>query len=285
MKEIYNELLHYNIHESNIEIISNKDGIIVSKVSADKENYVLKYFEKEEYRREIDYYNLFESLKIKTIKVHGTTEKSILLEDIESSKNYKLANPCDLELDQVIISLANYYRALHLKGRDYLENHSDVTFYSEISLINKANIEKLIIKTKYDNIDYWRLINKLIIDLQPFYQVNRTITYNDFYYGNVIVSKNQDESFMFDYNLLGEGLRYFDISNVLSGLCPEMRGVFLKAYGDVDEYELKLNEHLAPLIGLISAYEKNTFPSWAVDELEALKTGKLYKSLNEWMKS
>jgi len=128
LKEIYNELLHYNIHESNIEIISNKDGIIVSKVSADKENYVLKYFEKEEYRREIDYYNLFESLKIKTIKVHGTTEKSILLEDIESSKNYKLANPCDLELDQVIISLANYYRALHLKGRDYLENHSDVTF-------------------------------------------------------------------------------------------------------------------------------------------------------------
>ena len=285
MKEIYDELSRYNIHESNIEVISNKDGIIVSKVSMDKENYVLKYFEKEEYRREIDYYNLLESLRIKTIKVHGTTEKSILLEDVECSKNYKLAKPRDLEFNQVIISLANYYRTLHSKGGDFLENHSDVIFYSEISLINKANIEKLIVKTKYDNKDYWRLINKLIIDLKPFYQLNRTITYNDFYYGNMIVSKNQDESFMFDYNLLGEGLRYFDISNVLSGLCPEMRIVFLKEYGAIDEYELKLNEHLAPLVGLISAYEKPTFPSWAVDELEALKTGKLYKSLNEWMKS
>ena len=36
----------------------------------------------------------------------------------------------------------------------------------------------------------------------------RTLTYNDFYYTNMMVAKDKSSALMFDYNLLGKGYVY-----------------------------------------------------------------------------
>ena len=66
-------------------------------------------------------------------------------------------------------------------------------------------------------------MNQLIEKVTPFYERHKTITYNDFFYGNLIVSEELKEAFMFDYNLAGEGLKYFDVRNVIYGLGNKMK--------------------------------------------------------------
>ena len=39
-------------------------------------------------------------------------------------------------------------------------------------------------------------------------KARRTITYNDFYYTNMVVAKDKSSALMFDYNLLGKGYAY-----------------------------------------------------------------------------
>lgn len=114
--------------------------------------------------------------------------------------------------------------------------------------------------------------------------LRRTLTYNDFYWTNLIVSKNGESALMFDYNLLGKGIAYGDIRNVTSSLSNDASEAFIQEYGDnIDEEEKKADAFISPLVTLISACEHETFPSWAKGSLEELKNGDVLKHLKEWL--
>ena len=107
--------------------------------------------------------------------------------------------------------------------------------------------------------------------------IKRTLTYNDFYYTNLIVTKERTSSMMYDYNLLGKGYAYADIRNVCSSLSPKAKEAFLDTYGEYSKEELIVDRVISVIIGLYLASQKQYFPNWANELLADLHNNYEYK--------
>lgn len=274
-----NRLGFNNLDEIETTEIRNKDGIYLFRITTNKNSYVLKYFINDEYKREIKNYEILKELDVKTIKDYGYTDRAILLEDLKVSKKYRLGVAEDLKDVKVAKALAKWYIELHNKGIDFIKNNTKI-YYSEINEITKENIELIILKSGTKNNQVWKLIlNNLETIKQKVYSLEQTFNYNDFYWTNLVVSKDKSEAFMFDYNLLGIGPRYSDIRNVCSSLSKEAGESFMKEYGDIDTKEEIIDGFMAPVITLIFAYKREVFPTWGEDCLNSINNGDVEKTV------
>ncbi len=285
-EEVYSELEKLglsNIDYIDIKEIRNKDGIYLFRVKYEYKSYVLKYFTNNQYTREIKGYNILKELNIPTIKVYGFTKKALLLEDIDESSRYRLGNKDDLADIQVARNLARWYVNLHNEGEKYVDK--DNNLYREIEVVTKENIEMVKKKSNSQDNKVWNLIlNNLEIILRKVAELKETLVYNDFYWTNLVVSKDKAEAFMFDYNFLGIGFRYNDIRNVCSSLSEEAGKAFIEEYGKVSESEKIIDYGLSILIDLIGAYKKSEFPKWAMKSLENIHNGVLEKCIENILK-
>lgn len=273
--QIHDELKDYGIEVTGLQVLSDKDGITVCRLRTGKETYVLKYFENPVYRREIGYYDLVQQMGLETIPIVGKREASILMEDMADHARYRLAKKEDLNEASVVVALAEYYKHLHRAGRAHLKDKPKVAYYSELKRMTPQALRALKEKTAYDHHDFWQDVNDLIQEVMVYYERHKTITYNDFYHVNMVVSKDLKEAFMFDYNMLGEGLAYGDIRNVLSCLNEEMSALFIKTYGPFSPYEEAIDGVIGDLFSLLVAYERVSFPKWAQASLDKLLSGQL----------
>lgn len=253
-------------------VLSNKDGIVVVKVTIDSLKYVVKYFENKEHSREINNYKILKELNIKTINVLAYTDDLIILEDIDYSDKYRLAVYEDMDDELVAISLAKWYKSLHQKGKTYLKENN-INLYCEYQFFTKEVFNIIKEKTNTFDLNVWNVLeqkyDKIINVLNS---LEKTFTYNDFYFTNLIVSKDKKEAFMFDYNLLGEGYVYSDIRNVLYSLSEKAKVPFIKEYGVYDnELEVKIDKVISTITTLYFALQKEKFPSWGKEYLEILK--------------
>ena len=268
MNQLEKELEYYGLSGCDTQIIQSKDGVTVARVLG--KNVILKYFEKEEYTREIKNYDILQSLGIKTIKVIDKNSNSVLLEDIETSDIYRLGQESDFENKNVIKALAKWYSKLHTEGVEYVKKYGK-DMYDEWDYFNLENIN--IIKDNYNLSNSLGL--KMIIDNYELIKnkmdaIPRTLTYNDFYYTNMIVSKDESEAFMFDYNLLGKGCYICDIKNVTYWYSEENKKLFMDTYGKVDNKLFVIDDIVAPITSLSIAMKQNAFPDWAKESLEDL---------------
>lgn len=270
--KIKQELKSLNVSFSNIELIQNKDGVIVARIQSDTISYIFKYFQNEDYKREIKNYKLLQSLNIPTIRVFGFTDLAIIMEDISQSDTFRLGTKEDLN-DVVIASkIAEWYKLLHTGSKDFVLERS-TELYDETDFITRENIEFIKEKTGTQNLPVWKLIdNNFDVIVSKTRNLPRVLTYNDFYYTNLIVAKDKSSAFMFDYNLLGKGYVYSDIRNVCYSLSENAKKAFLEAYGEFDENEVIVDDVASVLITLYHACQRNSFPSWADYALEKLKT-------------
>ena len=270
--KIKQELKSLNVSFSNIELIQNKDGVIVARIQSDTIAYIFKYFQNEDYKREIKNYKLLQSLNIPTIRVFGFTDSAILMEDVSLSESLRLATKEDLD-DVVIASkIAKWYKLLHTSNKDF-EEENIAKLYDESDFITKENIEFIKEKTGTQNLPVWKLIDdNFDIIVSKTRNLPRVLTYNDFYYTNLIVAKDKSSAFMFDYNLLGKGYAYSDIRNVCYSLSADAKNAFLEAYGEFDKNEIIVDDVASVLITLYHACQRKNFPSWANSTLNELKT-------------
>ena len=259
-----------------IEQIRNKDGVVVLRLFADNESFVLQLFENKEHAREINIYKLFNKLGIRTLKIIELGSNYILMEDLNNSHDYHLALPEDLKNNEYIKNLALWYKQLHSKGASV--DLGDL--YCENDLITKENIQTLtkFLPQKYIDLifSYWNCIEKAINSL------DYTLTYNDFATENLIVGK--DCAFMFDYNFVGKGYIYSDISNVLCMLDEERKQVFQQAYGKslADfSFEKDACNILSVLVSLIIASKREKFPNWANSILDHIKQSTFEENLKK----
>lgn len=283
MEIIYKILKKHNVKnlkQTTLEEISNKDGILVYRVKDQESSKILKVFENEIYKREISNYKILMKLGIQTIPIYGFTESSILMEDIKFSNRYRLAVKKDMFNPKVIVSLARWYRELHRKGEMYLKNNK-IKLYSEYDLITRESITFLKDKITVKNEKVWDILNSEIDRLHKFCKARRTITYNDFYFVNMIVAKDYSEVFMFDYNMLGEGIRASDISNVTSSVkkCGEK---FIESYGGIDSVEITVNNILAHIFAVLEGFKRGKFPDWAEESLKFLEGESFEKEIIKW---
>lgn len=276
---IKTQLENMNIDYDSINLIRSKDGVHVCRVKSKNKSYVLKYFEKPEYRREIKNYLLLQKLGIPTIPIIAYTDKSILMEDIEKSEKYRLGIKEDLCDTEICRHLAEWYKLLHNKGKEYVKKYGS-GMYAETDCITAENIDFIKSKTHTENYPVWIEIERsLPYILSLIKNTEKTLTYNDFYYTNMVVAKDKSQAFMFDYNLLGKGSIASDIINVTSSLSKEAGTAFLNAYGKINNRELLLNNVAGTLVSLYFASCREEFPQWAADELESIKNGKLLNKL------
>ena len=270
--KIKQELKNLNILYSDIELIQNKDGVIVERVQSEAKSFIIKYFQNENYKREISNYKLLKSLNIPTIQTIGFTDSAIVMEDISQSETLRLGAKDDLDDEVVARRIAEWYRLLHTNGRAYVQEHG-AELYDETDYITRENIELIKAKTNTRNLPVWKLVeDNFDIIVSKIKCLPRVLTYNDFYYTNLVVSKDKSSAFMFDYNLLGKGYVYSDIRNVCYSLGENAKNAFLEAYGEFDKSQIVVDDVASVLITLYHACQRKTFPCWADSALNTLKT-------------
>lgn len=261
------ELKKLNVSNSNITIIQSKDGVIVARVQVNATSYIIKYFQKDEHKREIKNYKILKSLSIPTINLLGSTDSSILIEDISQSDIFRLAAKEDLDDVVVASQIAEWYKLLHASSKNF-----DTEIYDETDLITKENIEFIKKKTGTQSLPIWKIIDdNFDIIISKIKALPRVLTYNDFYYTNLIIAKDKSSAFMFDYNLLGKGYVYSDIRNVCSSLGENAKKAFIETYGEFDKSEIIVDDVTSVLVTLYYACQRKTFPSWANYALNELK--------------
>lgn len=265
------ELKKLNIVYSTINLIKNKDGVIVARVQTDEKSYIIKYFQNEDFKREIKNYQLLKTLNIPTINVFGFTDSAILMEDVSQSDIFRLATNEDLDDVAIVSEIAEWYKLLHTRSKDFTEGNI-TELYDETDFITRDNIEFIKEKTGTQNLPVCKLIDDNFDSIvSKIKSIPRVLTYNDFYYTNLIVAKDKTSAFMFDYNLLGKGYVYSDIRNVCSSLGEEAKKAFVESYGGFDKSETIVDDVASVLVTLYHACQRKNFPVWADYALKELK--------------
>lgn len=260
-------------------LLREKAGIAVYRVTAESGRYILKLYEHESDRREIANYRLMARLGIPTLPLAGHTDRALLIPDVTHSDVWRLGRAEDLADTGLATAIAGWYVTLHDKGRGF-GRVAEQALYDETDLITPEKLRQAAGHSGTEGNSLWPYMEehferlRRLIDTLP-----RTLTYNDFFWTNLVVAQDGQSAMMLDYNLLGKGYAYGDLRNVTSSLSPEAADVFRQAYGPFDDRERQLDEVLSPLVTLVIAGEQDAFPSWAVEEREAVRSGAVEAAL------
>lgn len=272
MSIIHDELNKLGIASNSISILQNKDGVTVARVVSEEKSYVLKCFQKDEHKRELENYRLLTSLGIPTIRVIASTDSALLLEDIDRSAIYRLGIEEDMSDPEIARRIAVWYKQLHSQGYGYVCQHVE-SMYDEADFFTLENIACIKEKTGTQDAPAWMLLEQNYAAINDLLRkARKTLTYNDCYYTNMVVAKDRSSSLMFDYNLLGKGYAYTDVRNVLSSLSEEAGKAFLDEYGEFDPVEKALDDVVSVVVTLYLACLRDEFPCWAqalLDEIDA----------------
>lgn len=272
MQQLILELQKMKISYDSLNLIQNKNGVIVTRISYHNQSYVFKYFEKEEFRREINNYKILTALHIPTIRIFDVSDKAILMEDINISEKYRLGYEHDSHDPEIIALIGTWYQLLHKKGYQYIQSNKNY-LYDENDLVTLDMLQEIKHKTNTEHLPIWKLLEENIEIIQSeLSQMKHTITYNDFYYTNLIVAKDHSSAFMYDYNLLGKGYAYADIRNVCSSLTDDTKQSFLASYGSYNHKEHLMDDVVSVLISLHMACQREVFPNWAESMVKGLST-------------
>lgn len=281
MDTIRAQIRTMNIDYNDLIKIRSKDGVSVYRVVCNETSYILKYFENEADRREIENYRILQKLGIPTLKIIASTDCALLMEDIEQSRTYRLGVAEDMNNIKVAIQLARWYKQLHTKGKAFVALHGK-DMNDECDVITLEKLRNIAAKTNTADNPVWALIYNNFDKIKGrISNAERTLTYNDFYYTNFIVvkepksSSDKSSAFMFDYNLLGKGYVYADIRNVTYSLGESAKAAFLQEYDNFDKDEILIDNVASALTALHFACNKNVFPSWAAESVEQIKNGSL----------
>jgi len=283
MKEVRAEaaLQALGMEGAAFDIMREKDGVSVYRVTDKTARYVLKIFANEFDCREIRNYGILQTLGVPTLTLHGQTENAVLLADIEAVPGLRLGCEADLSDRGIAQAAARWYRRLHEAGACFVRE-SDENFYDESDEITHANMQALMHATTDEANPFWvTLFARFNALRRAIDGLPRTLVYNDFYWTNLAVAEDKSYALMFDYNLLGKGYVYGDIRNVLSSLSAEAGRAFCEAYGEIDGTQSALDAVVSPLFTLHQAYRRDTFPSWAERARLDLKNGALLTKLQK----
>ena len=262
----------FGIDPASAQILTQKAGITVARATVDGKSVICKHFALDEDRRELENYRLLADLGVPTIRVLGTRADALLLEDIAESPVWRMGEESDMDDPAVAAALAAWYRALHRKGAAYVKT-AGAGLYDESDCFTRENLTAIAAKTATQDAETWQLLTEHFDALaQKLRQTPRTLTYNDFYHTNLVVSRDGERAMMFDYNLLGKGYAYADLRNVTSSLSPRAAEAFLAAYGAFDPAEAALDDVVSPIVTLHYACRREHFPNWARSSLESVRT-------------
>lgn len=272
-------------------LIRAKSGVYVYKCLYDGTPAVVKYFEKEDDRREILNYRILAQHGIPTIKTLALGKATLVMDDVSASEDWRLGISEDLEDVDVAKSLAQWYFTFHENGTAVSELD---TLYFLYANITEENL-KILIQKFPETTELFQFVLTHYDRLHDMiYKSSFTLTYNDFYWVNFVVRKDKKAAMMFDYNLLGRGYRFSDFRNVCWSMSDEAKTAFVDEYNrlyfenhghtrlEADKAEERIDDVVEPLFQLIVAFiEKERFPEWGNDAKNEALNGTLLSRVKE----
>lgn len=268
-----------------LRLIRAKSGIYVYRCLYDNTPAVVKYFEAEDYRREIVNYGILTRHGIPTIKVLALGTATLVMEDIAVSEHWRLGREEDFEDVAVTASLARWYFTFHENGSAVSELGS---LYFEYDSLTEENFKILIQKFPEAKELFQFVLAHYDRLHELLYKPAFTLTYNDFYWDNFVVRKDKKAAMMMDFNLMGRGYRFTDFNNVCWPLSKEAKTAFVEEYGrlyeekhghsrfEAEQAESRIDDVAGDLFQLVVAFIREaTFPEWANDAKNEALNGSL----------
>ncbi len=274
-------------HLEKVEPIQERHGNRLFRIALEGSSYILKVFGDPDASREVGAYALLKDLGVPTLRVIARTNDALLLEDLEVSKHLRPAGEDDIGKAEVGVALAAWYRALHDTDSRLWTGQPGPSFLRrEIDELTPASILEVASKVRGSDQSKWVTLADNIDRIKNAAMTSaETLTYNDFHWTNLALSRNEKpiRAVVFDYHLLGLGLRYSDCRNVTGSLGPDAADAFRSAYGETDPREKTLDDLMAPLYALVEAFRRPRFPSWAEASLELAETEEIHSRLDRVM--
>jgi hypothetical protein len=246
-----------------VETIRERQGHGVFRLRPAAESLVVKVWSDPAAATEVRAYRILADLGVPTIRVIGTTDRAILLEDLEISARWRPAIDDDLATPQMISALADWYRLLHQAGSPpgpWAAEIPDEYAHLSVDAMRRAG-RSLDLDRKARWIKAANAVEPLLITWKT---LPRTLIYNDFHVSNLAVARTTAQSVMIDFDRLRIGTAAGDLRNVTGQLNPTARQVFLEEYGPVREPELIIDAPLA-VIGALCGLDPTLprIPRWA----------------------
>ena len=212
---------------------------------------------------------------------HKQTRQALLLEDLQNSSSWRLANDHDMGRAETGRAVAEWYRSFHRAGRKALEGNDDRTGFLRpwVSEITPQSLESAGAVFSLGDKRAWRMAVENHEALKAKYlELPQTFNYNDFAAENLTLSRSEGpplQAVVFDYDCFSLGVPYSDWRNVAYSLQGAAQNAFAEAYGPVSEKERFLDEPLDLLFGIVIASRRESTPCWVAPNLAALESGRL----------
>lgn len=263
--------------------IRSKDGVHVWRFVDGSRRLVIKVLERQADRRELANYALLQQLGLQTLPVLAATEKSLVLPDLQFDPGYRLGEEADLRDPLVAAALGHWYRQLHGLGRSWVRDHGREQ-YDEADLLTAENLELVRQRTGTEAAPFWSALCAKWAAFSACVQAaGKTMTYNDFYYTNLVVARDRSAAFPFDYNWMGKGCVLADLGNVTYYMDDRAKAAFYEAYGPVEDEDRDYDAVVSPLVTLVQACRAEALPPWAEAEIEKLRSGELLRALERFL--
>ncbi len=268
-----------------IDVLSERHDHALWRVVTAERSYVLKWLPEGDGRVEVEGYRLLQELGVPTLPLHGSTGQALLLEDLARSDRWRLAVEADATRADVGRAVARWYRIFHDAGEALLAAGDSPAFLTrETDELNPDTILAIGPAVGLADHRVWDLAADHVELLKAAAErLSVTLNYNDFYWTNLALSRGgcKPEAIVFDYHLLGVGMRYSDCRNVTASLSGGAAGAFWDTYGPLDRREEILDRPLATLYSLAVATRRSEFPSWAESSRDRVIKGNLEGDLVE----
>lgn len=269
-----------------LEVIARSEAGRLYRMRVHGQRYVVKWF-LQDGALEPRAYDLLRELRVPTLPLFASTPHALLLEDLEASPTWKLAEERDVEQRDVGRAVAEWYQFLHLAGRSLVKRGVPDWLRWEWGALTPEGVLQVGQALGMEENPVWQVAADHLDALCSLAQrLPATLNYNDFHWTNLALSRRPPvRAVVFDYHLLGIGLAWSDCRNVLSSLGPAAREAFLDAYGPTDPRERVLDEPLSVLHSLQVAAARPTFPRWAAPCRDEARSGRLLVALERAMGS
>jgi hypothetical protein len=265
--------------------LRQRDDHGVYRVKAQNRSFVLKYFQTPIHPKEIQVYALLQKHGVPTLPCYAMTDNCILLEDLLSSLNWRLADPVDLTHWNTGQAVANWYSKLHAVGYELLHNAARKPDFLQpwVASISPDALKAIEADLGSEISAGWKLaLSNCEVLKTKYLSFPQTFNYNDFAAENLALSRGEQDTpkaIVYDYDQFSSGVIYSDWRNVTYSLQGKARNAFMDCFGTVNEHEQRLDDVLSILSGLLLACARKVFPHWAFSLRESIFNGDLERKI------
>lgn len=230
-----------------VATLSEEHGHRVWRVVVQGEYRVLKWLpETNPSRREIEGYLLLGDLGVPTLPLHGHANQALLLPDLTHDSDWRLASEEDVSRADVGEAVGVWYSQFHGAGEQMIaEARTPDWLRGETEDVTPESILQTAGLLELESEPVWTAAAECVELLKAAAaHLSKTLNYNDFHWTNLAVSREAKpglRAVVFDYDLLGTGMRYSDYRNVTGSLSGAAVAAFAATYGEVDPREQVLD--------------------------------------------